>query len=34
MSIKIKSDLKSFEKNNIIERAGCKTQNEVITFQI
>ena len=32
--MKIESDLRSFEKNKIIERAGCKTQNEVLTFQI
>ena len=34
LSIKIESDLRSFEKNNIIERASCKTQNEVLTVQI
>ena len=34
VSMKIESDLRSFEKNNIIERASCKTQNEVLTFQI
>ena len=34
LSIKIESDLRSFEKNNIIERASCKTQSEVITVQI
>ena len=34
VSMKIESDLRSFEKNNIIERASCKTQNEVLTVQI
>ena len=34
LSIKIESDLRSFEKNNTIERASCKTQSEVITVQI
>ena len=34
VSIKIESCLKSFEKNNIKERAGCKTQKKVIIFQI
>ena len=34
VSIKIESELRSFEKNNIIEHANCKTQNEVINFQI
>ena len=32
VSIKIESCLKSFEKNNIKERAGCKTQKKVIIF--
>ena len=32
--MKIESDLRSFDKNNIIERASCKTQNKAITFQI
>ena len=34
VSIKIKSGLRSLEKNNIIERAGCKTQKKVMIFQI
>ena len=34
VSINIKSRLRSFEKNNLIERAGCKTQKKVIIFQI
>ena len=34
VSMKIESDLRIFEKNNIIERGSCKTQNELITCQI
>ena len=34
VSINIKSRLRSFEKNNLIEYAGCKTQKKVIIFQI
>ena len=34
VSMKVESDLRSFEKNNLTERASCKTQNEVIIFQI
>ena len=33
MSMKIESDLRSFEKNNITERVSCKTQNAGIIFQ-